>query len=312
LYDYSYKLHKEGKIEEAIHGYRAYIMEDQTKADAYVNLGICYASKDDYGSAITTLNIAKEKFPANNLVLKTLKEMQGDYTSTRLAAASASYDAKDYKKAIKQYLEIQPETENTMLGAAASYQALNDYDNAIIYYKKAETLNPKNAEIPYYIGYLYSEQQKWSEAETYLKKAITLNPESEAKQLLSYVSQNGTLGVLNSGIELYEKKDYAGALTKFNEVLKKESNNAYAYYYRGLIYDEQKQPKLAIADYMNVLKYSKELPIVSYMAAVDYDGLENYKEAFKYYKKFIAEYSTDDEYLKYAKDRTKELEPYAK
>ena len=312
LYDYSYKLHKEGKIEEAIHGYRAYIMEDQTKADAYVNLGICYASKDDYGSAITTLNIAKEKFPANNLVLKTLKEMQGDYTSTRLAAASASYDAKDYKKAIKQYLEIQPETENTMLGAAASYQALNDYDNAIIYYKKAETLNPKNAEIPYYIGYLYSEQQKWSEAETYLKKAITLNPESEAKQLLSYVSQNGTLGVLNSGIELYEKKDYAGALTKFNEVLKKESNNAYAYYYRGLIYDEQKQPKLAIADYMNVLKYSKELPIVSYMAAVDYDGLENYKEAFKYYKKFIAEYSTEDEYLKYAKDRTKELEPYAK
>ena len=198
-----------------------------------------------------------------------------------------------------------------MLGVAASYQALNDYDNAITYYKKAEALNPKNSEIPYYIGYLYSEQQKWNEAETYLKKAIALNPESEAKNLLSYVSQNGTLGILNSGIELFEKHDYTTALAKFNDVIKKESNNAYAYYYRGLIYDEQKQSKLAINDYINVLKYSKELPIAGYMAAIDYDSLENYKEAFKYYKKFASEYTTEDEYLKYAKDRMKELEPYA-
>ncbi len=310
LYDYSYKLHKENKIDEAIHGYRAYIQKDQTKADAYVNLGICYASKDDYGSAITTLNVAKEKFPANNLVLKTLKEIHGDYNSTRITAASASYEAKDYKKAIKQYLEISPATENTMLGVAASYQALNDYDNAILYYKKAEALNAKNAEIPYYIGYLYSELQKWTEAETYLKKALSLNPESDAKQLLSYVQQNGTLGILNSGIELFEKQDFANALSKFNEVLKKESNNAYAYYYRALIYDEQKQPKSAIADYLNVIKNSKDFPIANYMIAVDYDGLENYKEAFKYYKQFVSVYSTDDEYLKYAKDRMKELEPY--
>ena len=312
LYDYSYKLHKEGKIEEAIHGYRAYLQKDQTKADAYVNLGICYASKDDYGSAITMLNVAKEKFPTNNLVLKTLKDMQGDYDSTRLSAASASYEAKDYKKAIEQYLDIKPATENTMLGVAASYQALEDYDNAINYYKKAEALNSKNAEIPYYIGYLYSEQKKWTEAETYLKKALALNPNSEAKNLLSYVSQNGTLVELNYGVELYEGKDYTNALAKFNEVIKKEANNAYAYYYRALIYDEQKQTKLAIDDYLNVLKNSKDFPIANYMVAVDYDTLENYKDAFKYYKKFISEYTTDDEYLKYAKDRSKELEPFVK
>ncbi len=311
LYDYSYKLHKEGKFDEAIRGYRAYLQKDQSKADAYVNLGICYASKDDYGSAITTLNVAKEKFPTNNLVLKTLKETQSDYNSTRISAATASYNSKEYKKAINQYLEITPQTENTLLGIAASYQALNDYDNAIVYYKKAAEINPKNAEIPYYIGYLYSEQQKWNDAENYLKQAIALNPESPAKNLLTYVSQNGTLGILNSGIELYDKKDFTGALAKFNDVLKKESTNAYAYYYRALIYDEQKQTKQAIADYLNVLKNSKDFPIANYMAAIDYDALENYKDAFKYYKKFISEYTTEDEYLKYARDRMKELEPYA-
>ena len=138
-------------------------------------------------------------------------------------------------------------------------------------------------------------------AEAYLKKALQLNPQSDAKELLSYVVQNGSLTVLNEGIDLYEKNNYQTALLKFNEVLKKEANNAYAYYYRGLIYDEQKQPKLAINDYLNVLKYSNEFPIANYMLAVDYDTLSNYKEAFKYYQKFISSYSTDDEYLKYAK-----------
>ena len=172
-------------------------------------------------------------------------------------------------------------------------------------------MNPNNTETPYYIGYLYSEQKNWALAEAYLKKALQLNPQSDAKELLAYVVQNGSLTVLNEGIDLYEKNNYQTALLKFNEVLKKEANNAYAYYYRGLIYDEQKQPKLAINDYLNVLKYSNEFPIANYMLAVDYDTLSNYKEAFKYYQKFISSYSTDDEYLKYAKSRLEELRPYA-
>lgn len=311
LYDYSYQLHQENKIDEAISGYKAVISKDSSNVNAYVNLAVCYASKNDYNNAVNTLNTAKAKFPANNLVLKTLQNVQQDSASTKLASASASYENKDYQQAIQQYLAINPPTEDSMLGAAASYQALNDYNSAIEYYKKAEQINPKNAEIPYYIGYLYSEQQNWSLAETYLNKAVQLNPQSEAKELLAYVNQNGSLSVLNEGIELFEKNNFQEALAKFNTVIKKDARNAYAYYYRGLIYDEQKQQKLAINDYLSVLKYSNEFPIANYMLAVDYDSLNNYKEAFKYYQKFISAYTTDDEYLKYAKSRMEELKPYA-
>ena len=157
---------------------------------------------------------------------------------------------------------------------------------------------------------MYSEQQNWSLAENYLKKAVQKNPQSEAKELLSYVTQNGSVSILNEGIDLFDKNNYQTALLKFNEVLKKDANNAYAYYYRGLIYDEQKQPKLAISDFLNVLKYSNEFPIANYMLAVDYDTLSNYKEAYKYYQKFVSAYTTDDEYLKYAKSRMTELKPF--
>ena len=311
LYDYAYKMHKDNKINEAIAGYKAVINKDSSKADAYINLAVCYASKDDYTNAINTLNTAKAKFPTNNLILKTLKDVQQDSDLTVLSNASKSYENKDYKTAIKEYLSINPATEDSMLGAASAYQAMEDYNNAILYYKKAETINPKNAEIPYYIGYLYSEQQKWNEAETYLKKAVQINPQSEAKTLLNYVTQNAVLTILNDGIAFYDKQNYQNALLKFNEVIKKEPANAYAHYYRALIYDEQKQPKLAISDYLNVIKNSKDFPIANYMLAVDYDSLENYKEAFKYYQLFVSKYTTDDEYLKYAKSRMEEIKPYA-
>ena len=311
LYDYSYKLHKENKIEEAINGYKTVIQKDSSNPDAYVNLAICYASKEDYNNALSTLELAKSKFPTNSLVQKTLQEVQSDSVSTKLAFAASSYDKKDYKTALKEYLSVNPATEASLLGAAASYQALEDYDNAIAYYKKAEILNSKNAEIPYYIGYLYSEQKNWTDAENYLKKALTLNPQSEAKNLLTYVSQNSSMDALNQGIELFNKQDYTAALTKFNDVLKKDSASAYAYYYRGLIYDEQKQPKLAISDYISALKNSKDIPIANYMAAIDYDSMENYKEAYKYFSQFVSQYSTEDEYLNYAKNRMEELKPYA-
>ena len=310
LYDYAYKLHQDNKTDDAISGYKAAIAKDGSNVNAYVNLAICYSSKNDYNNAVATLNTAKSKFPANNLVLKTLQNVQQDFASTKLAAASESYENKDYKKAIEQYIAINPATEDSMLGVAASYQALGDYNNAIEFYKKAESINPKNAEIPYYIGYLYSEQKNWTLAETYLKKALQINPQSEASELLAYVNQNGSLSVLNEGIELFEKNNFRQALIKFNDVLKSDAKNAYAYYYRGLIYDEQNQQKLAINDYLNVLKYSNEFPIANYMLAVDYDSLNNYKEAYKYYQKFISAYTTDDEYLKYAKSRMNELKPF--
>jgi tetratricopeptide (TPR) repeat protein len=310
LYDYAVKLHKENKIDDAITAYKSVISSNPSNVDAYVNLGICYASQNDYKNAKNILNTAKSKYPTNNLVLKTLQDVQKDETTTMISTASASFENKNYKKALEEYLEINPPTEASLLGVAASYQSLGNIDKAIAYYKKAETINPKNPEIPYYIGYLYSEQQKWSDSEQYLKKAIALDSNSEAKNILSYVEQNGSLSVLNEGIKLFEENNLEGALTKFNEVINKENSNAYAYYYRGLIYDQQKKTQLAINDYLNVLKYSQDFPITNYMLAVDYDTLGKYKDALSYYSKFVSSYNTDDEYLQYAKSRIEELKSY--
>ena len=56
----------------------------------------------------------------------------------------------------------------------------------------------------------------------------------------------------------------------------KEVNNDFAYYYRGLIYDELKKYKMAVEDY----------------------------------KKFMINHSADDEYSQYIKARIEELKPF--
>lgn len=277
LYDYAYKLHKENKIDDAINAYKSVLKNNPDNVDAYVNLAICYASMNNYKSAQSILNTAKLRFPQNNLVLKTLQNVEKDSISTILTSALESYENKDYKSALQSYLSVSPATVDSLMGSAACYQALENFDKAIEFYKKAMAISKDNSEIPYYIGYLYSEQQRWAEAEDFLKKSIAMNPESEAKNLLPYVLQNFTLAEYNTAVELFENNKFEPALTKFNEIVKKGTDNAFVYYYRGLIYDEQKKYKLAVDDY----------------------------------KKFMTVYTTDDEYLQYIKARVEELKPYA-
>ena len=54
-----------------------------------------------------------------------------------------------------------------------------------------------------------------------------------------------------------------------------------------------------------------ELTIVNYLIGIDYDSLEQYKNALNYYQTFISQYQEDDDYKKYAQTRISELSKYA-
>ena len=79
-----------------------------------------------------------------------------------------------------------------------------------------------------------------------------------------------------------------------------------------MIYDAQKKYAQAISDYKKAISVNPDLIIVNYLIGVDYDMLEQYKNAMSYYKAFTATYSEDDDYLKYANTRIGELASYVK
>ena len=313
LYSYGLDLHKENKLDDAITIYNELLKSDTT-GEIYINLAIAQNQKGNYNNAINTLNAANSKFPNNSQILTTKESIEQEALNNKLAKAGEFLDNKDYKKAITEYLKIQPATVESMLGVASAYQNMEDIPNAIEYYKKALALKPTDSEIAYYIGALYADDERYADAESYLNKALTLNKNNaKAFELLTQIQEQNKATALNDAIALYDGQKYDEALTAFNKILEADKNNVYGLYYRGMIYDAQKKLTDAITDFKKVLELNaNDFLILNYMIAADYDTLENYKEAYKYYELYINSTAPDDEYKQYAKTRMEELKPYVK
>ena len=150
-------------------------------------------------------------------------------------------------------------------------------------------------------------------AQSYADLALSLNPDHlQAKELKQSIEQNQTSETLQTAIDLFDNEKYTESLAKLNQVISKDGNNSYALYYRGMIYDTQKQYQKAIDDYKKALENNQELGIINYLIAVDYDTMSQFKNAYSYYKTFVNSYTEDDDYKKYSQTRLEELKDYAK
>ena len=202
-----------------------------------------------------------------------------------------------------------------MLGIASSYQNMGDRDKAIEYYKKALELKPADSDIAYYIGVMYAEGEDLESAQEYLKKSVALNKNNQkASEYLASIESQISTNSLNEAISLYDSGNYDESLNLLNKLIVKEPMNAYAYYYRGMIYDAKENRQDAVNNYKTALKYnnSDDLLILNYLIAVDLDTMEKYKDAYEYYQKYKASNAPDDEYKQYAATRLEELKPYVK
>lgn len=313
LYSYALELHKEKKFADAITLYKEVLPKDST-GEIYTNLAIAQNEAGQYETAVNTLETARSKFADNTEILSTLNSIKAQNTDGILAKAEEYYNAKDYKNAIAEYSKLNPPTFDTMIGIASSYQNLEDSNSAIEYYKKALSLKPTDSDVAFYIGALYADNENYSDAETYLNKAIALNKNNtQAVDLLNQIKEQNIATDLNKAIELYDGEKYEESLSLLNQVIAQDSKNAYAFYYRGMIYDSKKKTQEAISDFKKALAInSSDLLILNYMLAADYDTLGKYKEAYGYYTTYANSTAENDEYKQYAKSRAEELKNYAK
>ena len=312
IYNYAIDLHKNGKLENAINMYNEALKLDTKNPEIYVNIALAQAQGNKYGEALKTLSLAKTKFPQNSTIISTEKNIITMQNDSKLAKAAEAYNNKNYKEAIKYYTDITPETAGIMVGIASSYQELGNKDKAIEYYKKALVLKPIDTEIAYYIACLYGEKEDYVSAKEYLQKSLTFDKNNtRAAEYLQSIEEADKSNLLNSAIALYDENKLDESLTKFNELLSKDSNNSYALYYRGMIYDTKEQRVEAIADLKKAYDLNKDFTICNYLIASDYDALGKFKEAFDYYTAYANSEVQDDEYKQYAKARAEELKEYA-
>lgn len=313
LYNYALDLHKQNKLAEAETVYNEVLKLEPNNAEVYVNLAIAKVQNKNYDEALLTLKTANAKFPNNSQISDAIKSINAQSMDAKLEIAANYFNNKDYQNAINEYLKIIPATSDTMLGVASAYQNLGETDKAIEYYTEALKLAPSNSDIAYYIAALYTEKEDFANANVYVQKALTLNKNNKpAQDLYKMLAETQTSQILTNAINLFDAEKYDESLVELNKVLTADSKNSYGYYYRAMIFDIKLKYKDALNDYKKAIALNSDLVIVNYLIGVDYDMLEDYKNAISYYKSFLASYSEDDDYKKYAQDRIGELQAYAK
>ncbi len=309
LYLYALDLHKENKLDDAISIYKEVISMAPSNAEVYVNLSIALSQKKDFNNAISVLKIAESKFPNNEQIKETLTSVYGEVNDGKLAKASELYNAGQFAEAVKIYSGITPMTEDIMLTIATCWQNLDNMPEALKAYKSAFVLNPNSADTAYYIAtILIDNDGQSSEGMQYLNKALSIDPNhADAKQLAAYVKEQGDMKNLETAMNLFEAEQYEKSLALLNDIIAKNPANAYALYYRGMIFDAQEKLSDAIKDYEKAIKLDNQLSIVNYLLGVDYDTLNKSQEALKNYEAFLANYQEDDDFKAYAKSRVKDM-----
>lgn len=278
MYDYAMDYHKKNDVDTAIKFYRGVLKVEKNNPEVYTNIALCFIEKQDYDSAKEILLNAKQRFPNNKIINDTLSDLDSAIVSETNADAYEAFNNKDYGKALE-------------------------------YYKRALSMNPNSVETLYSIAALYYNQQNWNEAKNYLNRALAINSNhKEAQNLMREVKKVTSQVQLQKGADLFNRGYVDEALTSFKQAITDDDTNANAYYYRGLAYDAKKNYQEAINDYQKALQNDKNLHLVNYLLAVDYDNLGRHLDAKNYFKLFVESYNLKDQYFEYAQTRLKQLE----
>lgn len=311
-YKYGFQLHSVKQLDEALVYYKKAITLDSKFADAYLNMAVIYKGQNQPSNAISALQNGLKVAPKNQKMKDMLASLTSETATTRYQNALKKHNQGKYDEAIKEYLSIiqisEPDAD-LYVNLGAAYQASKRLNEATGAYIKATQIDKTNSTAFYYLGTVYSAQGKNSEALKVYQKALVLDPANDdIKQALNSSSQAIKDGALQKGINEYNKGKYSEALLTFNTLSMKDPGNGNVYYYRGMVYDALKKYQLAIADYKLAVKFKSDLSYAYYAIAVDYDTLKNYPEAKRWYSSFVIKSANKtDQYVKYAKDRIKQI-----
>jgi tetratricopeptide (TPR) repeat protein len=109
-------------------------------------------------------------------------------------------------------------------------------------------------------------------------------------------------------LESYNQKKYTQALGIIQQVLKVDPNNATAYYYKGMVLNEQKQVEGAIQSYREAIRKNPDFGDAYYALGLLLDTKKDKLGAKNAFQKFIElSKGNDDDFTKYAQQRVQSL-----
>lgn len=266
------------------------VTSDPTNVDAYYARGLYYAVAGENDKAIADYSVALKADPKNFDLFSrraAIYALMGNWT----AAAS------DYSMC----LELRPDSVKTYLARANAYDQMGKDDLALSDYNKALAFEPNNYAALSARAVVDIQLKDYDAAIADLTALLKVNPKDvnnlvnrancyyakgdTAKALADYdlamsYGDKDPAKFLEIAQKSYDNKQYDNAINALTLFLRYNAANETAHTLRAKCYDAQNNPKLAIADYTEAIKYDQNNTALYIARANDYYALAATDKAY--------------------------------
>ena len=167
------------------------------------------------------------------------------------------------------------------------------FDEAIAKYNEALKIEPNDPDLHYNLSLAQANAKRYDEAMKEAEKSIALKPDErdyqELKKRITEIQENEVIlkarGILEEGDKLYQAKDFASALKKYEEALPMvpEKNRHVIYRQLGNAYGNLKQGNKAIENFNKAIELAPDVADNRKALAQYYLNQKQYEEALNVY-----------------------------
>ena len=210
--------------------------------------------------------------------------------------ADALRFSKLYKESVKCYLDsimLDRNHQEAYLGLASSYKYLTEYKKAVNILEKLIKIDDKNDKYFYELGVCCLSDGRPEDAIPYLIKAIVLNKENLEAQIQLAIAH-----------ELVDEPELS--LMIYNKLIETNPEFLKAYYNKGAMLMGMGDFMEASRTFFQLLKRNPDYYKAYLGIAMSFDKMAKYKDAVRYYKKFLNLKKLSEDSV-FAKKRIEEL-----
>ena len=282
--------YKQGQYAKAIAEFKQILKTHPNYEDGYRILGDCYLKTKEYDQAVEAFRSA--------LRLKT------NVYASYYGLALAYYNSGRYQEALsillrgEHFARSPVEKYQLYHTRGAAYYNSKDFSKAVSDLEKAISIKRGNVTDVLQIAIAYYQLQAYTQAEKYLNQALALDPDaSAARRYLSQISHR-------QAIEAMEANNYTRAATILRKHLKRNGEDAEAWFNLGLSYLFLGNLKGSEQAFLTTVKFMPENGKAYNRLGFISEKTKRYRQALQYYKQALD--LTRDVAIKESLERVKE------
>lgn len=294
---------------EALEYLNKEIEENPKNGYAYAWIAAIRENYQEYGRAITALDLALKYIPKKDKtyrtwvytskadVYKELDEYDKAYECMSLAIAADPAEVRSYYKRAQllfeqekyaqadadyqKMIELTPGDVMGYMGLGRNQKMQKNYDAAIEQFDYVIKLSSDYSSGYSFRGECYLLQEKYNEAASDFVKALEINHDSKAFYHMQQLADSSVTSIA----------------TKLRVQAAKEPTESSWPYYLGVVYERQDNYKKAIGYYKDAHKLDNN-PTIAERISSCYEDLGNYPEALKYIDMAIQADSTNEDFIR--------------